>query len=132
MTTYYVATPWTNKKSAGALADCLGSWLGWRWVNGWDWVSHEQWTYNEHTPDAACAVAARDITGAVGADVFVLLLDKAHESGRGCYAEFGARVGAHREAHVILNGESAHPFWHHPCVIQHETTEAFLKAMGVP
>lgn len=130
-TTFYVASPWSNKKAAGELAVCLVSSLRWRWANNWDWTVHEPWDHNKHTDDVACAIAARDISGAVAADVFVLLLDKKHEgSGRGSYAEFGARVGTNQEAYVILNGESGHPFWKHPCAIVHDTTASFRNAMG--
>jgi len=119
--TFYLASSSKRRSQASKLGVQLYEY-GLRWFNDWNWTS----LILREAENAACVPGniAGDISASIGCDVFILY---AHpdDPRTMSWAEFGARIGQHKEAHVIMNGYDD-VFWKHPCVRTHETWEDFL------
>lgn len=123
VTSFYLAGPSAIRLEMSEKAHVLTSY-GMRWIGGWDWTRITDDDLTSLVSKAGCV--AGDICAAVGADLFAAYAMPGQGLTLGAAAEFGARIGSSREAHVILNGSVDHVFFHHPCVIRHKDWDAFL------
>lgn len=117
--TFYLAA---SSKSLGAvqrMAFDLQE-AGFVWYGGWIWSD-----MMEIPAPHFLGAVHNDLASAVHADLFVLVLGP-HPS-FGAAAEFGARLTAGKEAHVVLNGQPDHPFLHHAKVTKWATWDDFMK-----
>lgn len=133
--TFYIASSIKNipavKNYAAELVE-----RGLRWCNNYAWASYEELVEAEgelleaatKDDNTLVAMASRDIAGAVGASVFVLVMCPEFTM-RGSFVELGSRLGHYREAHVVLDGYKDMFFFHHPNVIVHENWKDFMVAM---
>lgn len=126
--TFYISSAFSNRKQVLKLAKDLEE-QGMRWVNGWCWATQSEELQERipEGPETRTIVAARDISGAVGASLFVSIISG--EEDKGTFFELGARVGNNREAHIVLQGHDAYCFYYHPCVVLHKNWRDFILAM---
>jgi len=122
MQTFYIASSIYNIPQTMQLADYLSE-------RGFDWSCSHNWTrYTEKDAPLGSIqgglLVVADIMAAISADLFVLL--RTDVTSHGAHAELGARLGANKEAHVILQGSPDHLFYYHPLVLRHDTIEDFL------
>lgn len=122
MRTFYIASSIHNVPQTQQLADFLVE-QGFNWSLGHDWTRYTDKDAPLGSPQGELLVAA-DIMAAVAADLFVLL--RTNVTSHGAHAEFGARLGANKEAHVIVQDGPDHLFYYHPLVVRYTDTEAFL------
>jgi len=120
--TFYVASSFTNRAQVRDVASYLRD-QGLRWAFDHDWTVERV----ANLPDSGKALKAQmDLQAAVDADLFVILL--ASPLTPGCHGELGARASHNREVHLIRQGVTDwHLFHAHPCVIEHETIESFMR-----
>ena len=122
MKTFYLASS-SKHREATAKRGMLLYEYGLRWFNDWNWPRFELALFDDALMGGC--VSAGDISAAVGCDVFILYVEPDDPKSMS-WAELGARISHHKEAHVITNGyENA--FWTHPCVKVHATWMAFLE-----
>jgi hypothetical protein len=122
MQTFYIAGSSKNREEIAGLGDELVGY-GLRWFSGWDWPKYNAKVMTDALMWAG--VVCGDLSATVGCDVFVLYT-KPDDPRSMAWAEFGARISHNKEAHVIHHGYND-VFWGHPCVIKHETWDAFVK-----
>ena len=137
-TTFYLASSSLNKDLVRNRAAELQE-RGLSWVNEYVWMDMPARLWDasitlkrKDYSDEMAGAMARDVSGAVAADVFVLLQvpdvrpSKTHN---GVDFECGARIGANKEAHVIIpNDDFDYEFFMHPCVVVHRNWEEFMLA----
>ncbi len=132
--TFYIASSIKNidvvKQRAADLEE-----RGMRWCNNYAWASFEEVIEKEGLlmttaggENTVVAMASRDIAGAVGASVFVVLMCPQFTQ-RGSFVELGARLGHYREAHIIMNGYKDMFFFHHPNCVRHQNWSEFMLAL---
>jgi len=131
--TFYIASSIRNIPQVRSCAADLQD-RGMRWCNDYAWSSYEQVIEENDikgekaSENTLTAMASRDICGAIGASLFVLVMCPQYTM-RGSFVEMGARVGNHRECHVVLNGYKDMFFFHHPNVVTHATWRDFMLAL---
>ncbi len=122
MKTFYLAGSSKKREMFAGLANQLTEY-GLRWFADWNWTKLILAEVDD--PTRITGNIAGDVSAAIGCDVFILYTGP-DDSRSMSWAEFGARLGQHKEAHVITNGYQD-VFWKHPCVRTHETWEDFLE-----
>jgi hypothetical protein len=122
MRTFYIASSVHNISQTSKLADLLCE-QGLNWACAHDWTRYTEKDAPFGTPQAGLLVVA-DIMSALAADLFVLL--RTNVVSHGAHAELGARLGANKEAHLILQDADDHLFYYHPLVVRYPTMEDFL------
>jgi hypothetical protein len=122
MRTFYIASSVHNIPQTRLLADYLIE-RGFNWACGHDWTRYTEKDAPLGSMQGGLLVAA-DIMAALAADLFVLL--RTDVTSHGAHAELGARLGANREAHLILQDAADHLFYYHPLVVRHALVEDFL------
>lgn len=132
--TFYIASSIKNIPTVRGYAKDLEQ-HDLRWCNNYAWASYEEVIEQEGMikdevglENTLTAMASRDIAGAVGASIFVLIMCPDYTM-RGSFVELGARIGHYREAHVVLNDYKDMFFFHHPNIVCHKTWEDFMLAM---
>jgi len=132
--TFYIASSIKNIKMVKQYAADLETY-GMRWANNYAWASYEEIIEQEGLlmeqvggENTVVAMASRDIAGAVGASLFVVVMCPEFTQ-RGSFVELGARVGHYREAHIVMNGYKDMFFFHHPNCVKHETWKDFMLAL---
>jgi hypothetical protein len=132
--TFYIASSIRNIPTVKSHAEDLKS-HSLRWCNNYAWASYEEVIEQEGLlkdeiggENTLVAMASRDIAGAVGASIFVLIMCPDYTM-RGSFVELGARIGHYREAHVVLNDYKDMFFFHHPNIVLHKTWKDFMLAM---
>jgi hypothetical protein len=132
--TFYLAGSTSNIKTLRSRAKDLEQ-RGLRWVNNHPWVTDEVNMLQmgksskdlENGPVIRAGLAAKDICGASGAALFVAVIS--NHSQRGVFFEIGARIGANKEAHIIIeDGTKDYLFYHHPCALIYESWNDFIMA----
>ena len=92
------------------------------WYGGMDWTRDVE----KQIPEPLfCGAAHSDFASAINADLFVIVIDD-HFS-FGAAAEFGARIGVGKIAHVVTKEENRHPFLFHSLVRRWHTWQAFVE-----
>lgn len=132
--TFYIASSIKNIEMVKRFAADLEE-RGMRWCNNYAWAAFEEVIEKEGLlmenaggANTIVAMASRDIAGAVGCSVFVVIMCPEYTQ-RGSFVELGARLGHYREAHVVMNGYKDMFFFHHPNCMKYETWEEFMLAM---
>ena len=132
--TFYIASSIKNIATVRQYATELEE-RGMRWCNNYAWASFEEVIESEGMlmeqlggENTVIAMSSRDIAGAVGASVFVVIMCP-DTTQRGSFVELGARLGHYREAHIVMNDYKDMFFFHHPNCIKHESWEDFMLAL---
>ena len=109
---------------AQRLRDCFG----YVWINDWNWTSFVMGDVgvagSRNSKLARAGMSAGDLSTSIGADLYVAVLSS--PASLGLHMELGARLGANRLAHIVLDGEAHHVLYGHPCAVVHSNWEAFF------
>lgn len=121
--TFFVSTRWCHKHLATQVASYL-EFKGLRWFLDHNWIG-------SNLDGAAQApesidLMQRNLRAAVNADLFVALPFDSHVPD--CFGELSARVSHNKEVHLIKNNtKPTYLLYRHPCVIQHDNFDDFLR-----
>ena len=127
MKTFYIASSSDKENicSVRALAAELAQQFGMRWAL--DWTQHANFSHEKKEDPAKAqdpAAAVADVEAAVNTDLFIFMVTE--RISRGAHIELGARLGAGKEAQIILCGNEPYFFYHHPLAQLWMTELVFL------